>query len=136
MYFWGAEEMRYTVCSSIRGELRVFMHVSEGSMVYKDGSYHWSFRVSEPGLSFGHHILFKRYLEYEDYVGWRWCPYIALPHALPAGLFAILPAFWLVRRLLRRKRGEFDCRVCGYDLRESSTICPECGTAIRPSRTD
>jgi hypothetical protein len=48
---------------------------------------------------------------------------------MPTVLFAILPAWWLVRkRKLDRERRKGTCRVCGYDLRASAERCPECGT--------
>jgi hypothetical protein len=43
----------------------------------------------------------------------------------------ILPAAWLVSRLLPRRRWRPGlCRVCLYDLRGSTERCPECGTSI------
>lgn len=45
---------------------------------------------------------------------------------------AILPLWWLLRgrkssKTYRRKHGL--CLACGYDLRETSGACPECGRA-------
>lgn len=56
--------------------------------------------------------------------------HITFPLWLPAILFAIAPATWVIRRRLRRPRPGY-C-VCGYDLRFSADRCPECGSPIAP----
>ena len=56
---------------------------------------------------------------------------VTLPAWFPALLFAILPAFWLRRRRIERKRNRIGfCQKCGYDLRATPQRCPECGTAV------
>jgi hypothetical protein len=48
---------------------------------------------------------------------------------LPIPPLAVLPALWLWRFILaRRKRRHGLCLVCGYDLRATPGRCPECGT--------
>ncbi|HEY8667490.1 MAG TPA: hypothetical protein VIL86_12545 [Tepidisphaeraceae bacterium] len=54
---------------------------------------------------------------------------ITLPLWFPGLLFAILPAIWLRRRRIERKRNRVGfCKTCGYDLRATPLRCPECGT--------
>jgi len=56
---------------------------------------------------------------------------LTFPAWLGAAVFALLPAFWLLRRLIRRKRPcPGFCQKCGYDLRATPERCPECGTAV------
>ena len=62
-----------------------------------------------------------------DLYGWA----IAVPHLFLIAVLLILPAWWL---LVVRNRHEIEarrefglCRHCGYDLRESPEVCPECG---------
>ena len=55
----------------------------------------------------------------------------AVPHALPAILFALLPAYTIFNQTRNRRRTRTGrCIACGYDLRASNDRCPECGVAI------
>jgi hypothetical protein len=54
---------------------------------------------------------------------------IAIPLGYFALGFAMAPTVWLVRRIrVRRRNAAGLCRNCGYDLRASPGVCPECGT--------
>jgi len=54
-------------------------------------------------------------------------------------LFGISFWAWLVRRDIRRNRRDRRkakglCPCCGYDLRETRSQCPECGTVVGDMR--
>ncbi|HEY8668713.1 MAG TPA: hypothetical protein VIL86_18845 [Tepidisphaeraceae bacterium] len=54
-----------------------------------------------------------------------------LPAWFLALLLAVLPALWLRRRRIERKRNRVGfCKTCGYDLRATPLHCPECGTVV------
>jgi hypothetical protein len=103
-----------------------------------------SSRVQVPG----HRREWRYYAGYHD-ANWSRAPYFSyrydgvmrqmyFPHALPAAVFAIAPAWWLLRLGHRRRAmhlAQGRCPVCGYDLRAAPDRCPECGTE-RASATD
>ena len=66
--------------------------------------------------------------------GWA----IGVPHLFVAAALMIVPGWWLLivrsRHAIEERRALGLCRHCGYDLRESPEICPECGepAQIRP----
>jgi ankyrin repeat protein len=54
-----------------------------------------------------------------------------------AAFFALLPAAWGVTIWRTRSQGRLQyghCSRCGYDLRASKTICPECGSPANQTR--
>ena len=62
---------------------------------------------------------------------------VIFPTGVLAGIFALLPACWLIgawraRRSDKRMVGH--CSHCGYDLRASKEICPECGSPVSQTR--
>jgi hypothetical protein len=69
--------------------------------------------------------------------GWA----IGVPHLFVAAALMIVPAWWLLivrnRHAVEERRALGLCRHCGYDLRESPELCPECGeTAHRAPSLD
>jgi len=61
-------------------------------------------------------------------------PWLAVPYWLPAVLMSAYPIWrgWsgmVSRRRMRQGR----CLHCGYDLRKSGAVCPECGAARKMS---
>lgn len=57
--------------------------------------------------------------------------YLQLPFWSIALAASVLPAFSASRWIRRRRRTRSGrCLTCGYDLRASEGVCPECGTPI------
>jgi hypothetical protein len=62
---------------------------------------------------------------------------VVLPLWLVMIACAILPAAWIYKRAIGRRRNrEGHCPACGYDLRASKDRCPECGKPHRPMVVD
>jgi hypothetical protein len=58
---------------------------------------------------------------------------VVLPLWLVTIACAVLPALWIYKRAVRRRRNrDGHCPACGYDLRASKDRCPECGKPILP----
>ena len=108
--------------------LWIFSHSGQAFCVYPAGQRDLTLRVREGKISFydydrpsliespsprSHRFVFETRISF-----------------LVAGT-AVLPALWALlwwrRRPLRRQGA---CPICGYDLRASTTRCPECGTAV------
>jgi hypothetical protein len=54
---------------------------------------------------------------------------LQIPYWFAAAVLLVAPTLWAVRTQRVRKRGRGGlCRKCGYDLRASGDVCPECGT--------
>ena len=57
--------------------------------------------------------------------------YLSLPLWMPTTLFLMMCWFSYLPLHRRRKRKKLGlCLKCGYDLRASKDICPECGTGV------
>ena len=82
-------------------------------------------------LGFGHQSKTLRGVDYPWDV--RHVQDVSLPHWAPAGVLAVLPAFYVARAARGRRRHSRAlrkrCPECGYDLRASPGRCPECGAA-------
>ncbi len=77
----------------------------------------------------------RRYVNTPPVKYWIWgFLIVTVPYWLLVVVTAILPAIagtQLVRGVRRRRRfARGMCRSCGYDLRGSGGICPECGTKV------
>jgi len=61
---------------------------------------------------------------------------LTVPHWLVVLILAVLPFAWLSGFWRDRRRyPKGHCAKCGYDLRASKDVCPECGQIIPASRT-
>ena len=61
---------------------------------------------------------------------------VRVPYWLPVLLTATAPLFLFLRRRRNRSRVRDNlCSACGYDLRATPTLCPECGQVPTPSTT-
>lgn len=67
-------------------------------------------------------------------LGWT----AVIPHWGMAIVFGMLPGIWVLKmRVIWRRRRRIRiglCVNCGYDLRASSDVCPECGVATGKKR--
>jgi hypothetical protein len=105
---------------------------TEPALAYKISSISSLSFWKRHGFVYDHRVGFRKGdLWYEDSYGnnLRVC----VPAALPAAVFAILPAWWLISTVRRwRRNSQGLCTSCGYDLRATPDRCPECGTeAVR-----
>ena len=56
---------------------------------------------------------------------------LQIPYWFATAVLPVPPALWVVkvRRAAKRRRSGL-CRKCGYDLRASGDVCPECGERV------
>jgi hypothetical protein len=65
---------------------------------------------------------------------WDWV--LSSPYTYPATAALVLPVLWLAIRVRQARRGRVGhCPSCGYDLRATPDLCPECGTVPAKART-
>lgn len=58
--------------------------------------------------------------------------FIAMPYWALGALTGIVPVSWLLnalrrKRIIKRRKREGLCPICGYDMRATPMLCPECG---------
>jgi hypothetical protein len=77
-------------------------------------------------------------IEYDDMPGWRY-PAVGFRCFVP--VWYVLPLLLIgpavrVRRIWRawRRRRSGQCAKCGYDMRATPEMCPECGTGLAVAR--
>ncbi|MGE5611596.1 MAG: hypothetical protein ACM359_20265 [Bacillota bacterium] len=71
------------------------------------------------------------HLELINWTGVSYQTSLTFPHwliAIPLSLPPLLHAFFLIRRLRRKRTGR--CLHCGHDLRGHTDLCPDCHTSI------
>jgi hypothetical protein len=57
---------------------------------------------------------------------------LQVPYWFATATLLVPPVLWIVRSGRRRKRSRAGlCRRCGYDLRASGGVCPECGARVK-----
>ena len=57
---------------------------------------------------------------------------LQLPYWFATVVLLVSPALWVVRVRRNRRRWRSGlCRKCGYDLRASGDVCPECGARVK-----
>lgn len=68
-----------------------------------------------------------------------WCRSFMIPWSLLAIAFLFLPLRrarqFLRQRVQRLRTAQGQCVVCGYDLRATPGVCPECGSVSTPTAT-
>jgi len=81
------------------------------------------------GFGFERYVAAKRLGTIPGRIGPGWS--IKVPHALIVCVMLCLPV-WRISSAYRGRRRHRDglCQQCGYDLRESKSRCPECGTLV------
>jgi hypothetical protein len=109
----------------------------------RTGIPHFTSMIAQP--SFGGFALGFGHSDMDIWGAWLHTG-VVVPHYGLCLLFSILPLVkaraWLRSRRIRRGKGL--CAVCGYDLRATPLLCPECGSVAgrpaapgrRPGATD
>lgn len=131
---WTYYDARIYQLFSSAGRLEFCLIVGMGNDLPERKRWDWRWDSRKPIL-FDETFKCLNRLEYEPEVGWRWCPVIIIPDALPATVFGVLPAVWVISKVRRKRLGPQTCKKCGYDLRASPQRCPECGTAVDAVQT-
>lgn len=121
----------------LRSEVSVSYHRGTRHVYDKIGPHYWA--GTKPSTQIGPIVMYHGFPPHQTdrkYFGESSEYGISIPYWLllsllgpPLLLQTIRRVSTFRRRRRRRERGE--CELCGYDLRASAGICPECGTSTK-----
>jgi hypothetical protein len=106
--------------------------VSRPRVMFQSPEYPWRFG-----------FMFRNWKEVTTPAGRRLeqeFKFFAVPLALVIMLAAAPPTIWLThwrrRRRMKRRLRRGSCAVCGYDMRATPKLCPECGSVPENASSD
>jgi hypothetical protein len=125
-------DQQFTDISVVRGELLIARTVRP--VGYHGQNSPWSLNhPPDVGLARGPSLLNRCGFAFStekprDYPG-AWAIRILFPVWAIAFLAAVMPVWWTVRFRGRAQKPGF-CNNCGYGLRATPDVCPECGKMV------